>query len=103
MDNAQAQIEELKQTVALLRDRLACAEAKITDCQTSVAELEEVAKSEILKMLERVRHVDNGLSEVQQFIWPVVEKVFPKMLKSYVDVGDQFRAPKTDYRESKRD
>jgi hypothetical protein len=102
MDNASAQIEELRQEVALLRDQLACAEAKVVQCQTDVASLEDVSKSEIVKMWKRVRHMDNVVVEIQQFIWPVVDKVFPNLLKNYADVGERFRAPGTDP-EVKRD
>jgi predicted nucleic acid-binding Zn-ribbon protein len=102
MDNANAQIEQLRQEVALLRDRLACAEAKILKCQAEVASLEDVSKSEIVKMWKRVLHMDKVVVEIQQFIWPVVDKIFPKLLKDYVDVGERFRAPGTDP-EIKRD
>jgi predicted nucleic acid-binding Zn-ribbon protein len=96
MDNASAQIEQLRQEVALLRGQLVHAESKILKCQADVASLEDVSKSEIVKMWKRVRHMDSVVVEIQQFIWPVVEKVFPNLLKSYVDVGERFKAPGSD-------
>jgi hypothetical protein len=96
MDNADAQIEELKQEVALLREQLARAEVKISKCQTDVAALEEVSKSEIVKMWQRFQdladaqlndytHAANNidyiykrLREIDGCIWPVVHKIFPK-------------------------
>jgi predicted nucleic acid-binding Zn-ribbon protein len=102
MDNASAQIEQLRQEVASLRDQLAHADAKILKCETEIAALEEISKSEIVKMWKRVLHMDKVVVEIQQFIWPVVDKVFPNLLKNYVDVGERFRAPGTDP-EIKRD
>jgi hypothetical protein len=131
MDNASAQIEELRQEVALLRDQMARADARLltclvrseakilacqTDlamlkdftkretakCQTDVAALEVVAKDEIVTMWKRVRALDCAVAEIQEFIGPVVEKIFPKLLKSYVAVGEKFKASGT-YSEVKRD
>jgi predicted nucleic acid-binding Zn-ribbon protein len=102
MDNASAQIEKLSQEVALLRDQLACAEAKILKCQADVAALEVVSKDEIVTMWKRVRLLDSAVAEIQEFIGPVVEKIFPNLLKNYVAVSEKFKAAGT-YSEVKRD
>lgn len=131
MDNAEAQIKELKREVALLRKQLAqsdarmltClvrAEAKILECQTDLAvlkdstrretakcrtdlaALEDVAKREVMTMAERVRYLERGLAEIQLFIGPVVDRLFPNLLKAYVAVGERFKAAGT-YSEARRD
>ena len=96
MDKASAQIEQLRQEVALLRDRLACAEAKILKCHTDVALLEDISKNEIVKMWKRfqdladaqhndrtqaadhIGYIYKRLREIDGCLWPVVHKVFPK-------------------------
>src|ERR1700730_1875322 len=102
MDNGNAQIEKLSQEVAMLRDQLACAEAKISKCQTDVATLEEISKDEIVTMWKRVRNLDSAVAEMQLFIGPVVEKIFPNLLKNFVAVSERYKAAGT-YSEVKRD
>lgn len=131
MDNAQAQIEELKQEVALLRKQRAQSEARllaclvqanteILACQTELAMFRDEVKKENAKSSadRRKRHdivveemnalwnnshaLDSMITEIQQFLWPVVENLFPGLLTKYAAIGKRFKATGA-YSEAKRD
>jgi hypothetical protein len=111
MDNAQAQIEELKQEIASLRDQLACAEFRILNFQTDLASLEKISKSEIIKMWKRFEqltedqqnywntttgnmdYIYKRLREIDTCIWPVVYKVFPKYSADLKRIEDLIGQP----------
>lgn len=122
MDNAQAQIEELKQEVALLRKQLAqsdtrmltClvrAEAKILTCQTELAmfkdavmketaktiadraALDAVVKEEFNAVWKNSRLIEHKIVEIQQFLWPVVENIFPNLLAKCTALSKRFKEP----------
>jgi hypothetical protein len=131
MDNAQAQIEELKREVALLRRQLAQSDARLLTClvhaeakilagQTELAMFrdevkKEIAKSgadrrkrhdivveEMNKLWENSRALDGIIGEAQQFLWPVVEKLFPGLLAKHAAIGKRFKASGA-FSEAKRD
>ena len=45
-----------------------------------VTSAETTARDEIVRMYKRVRHLDLVVAEIQEFIWPIVDKVFPNLL-----------------------
>jgi hypothetical protein len=121
MENAQAQIEELRQEVALLRKRLAQSEARllaclvqanteILACQTEFAMFKDEVRKEMAKSAadRKKRHdivvegmndlwnnshaLDSMITEIQQFLWPVVENLFPGLLTKYAAIGKRFKA-----------
>jgi hypothetical protein len=131
MENEGAQIEELKQEVALLRKQLAqsdarmltClvkANAEILACQTELAMFKGATAKELACAAadRRKRHdivveemnalwnnshsLDSMITEIQQFLWPVVEKLFPGLLTKYAAIGKRFKASST-YSEARRD
>jgi len=123
MENAQAQIEELRQEVALLREQqrrmLTClvqSEAKILACQTELAmfkkastktdaeraALDATVKEEFNAVWKNSRLIEKSVGEMQSFMGPVVDKLFPNLLKHYVAIGERFKSPGT-YSEAKRD
>jgi hypothetical protein len=36
--------------------------------------------------------LDSVIGEIQQFLWPVVENIFPGLLSKYAAVGKRFKA-----------
>jgi len=90
MDTTNPQIEKLLQEIASLRNRLELAESKIQKNDAAIISLEDIAKDEIMEMYKRIKHMDIVMAEIQEFIWPVVDKVFPNLLKNYARVSEQF-------------
>jgi hypothetical protein len=129
MDNASAQIEELKQEVALLRKHLAQSDARMLTCLVrSNAEIlacqielamfrdaiakdtahaaadrrkrHDIVVEEMNALWKNNQAINDLIIEIHLFLWPVVEKVFPSLLTKYAAVGQRFKATGT-YSESK--
>jgi hypothetical protein len=121
MDNAQAQIDELKQEVALLRKQLAQSDARMLTClvhanaqnlasQTEFAmfrdknakdlasaaadrkKRHDIVVEEMNALWKNSQILDNNILEIQQFLWPIVERIFPSLLTKYAAVGKRFKA-----------
>jgi len=131
MENAEARIEQLEQEVALLRRQLAQSDARLLTClvQANAKILagqnefsmfrdevkKEFAKSnadrrkrhdivveEMNKLWDNSRALDGIIGEVQQFLWPVVDKLFPGLRAKHAAIGRRFKATSS-YSEAKRD
>jgi hypothetical protein len=130
MDNAQAQIEELQQQVTLLRKQLAQSDARmltclakananILACQTEFAmfkdaikkdttktnadraALDAVVKEEFNALWKNSRLIEHKIVEIHQFLWPVVENIFPNLLAKCTALSKRFKEPGL-YSEPKR-
>ena len=122
MDNAQAQIEKLKQEVALLRKQLAqsdarmltClvqAEAKTLACQTEFAMFKDAIKKDTAKtnadraaldatvkeefnaVWKNSRLIEHAIVDIRLFLWPIVEKIFPNLLTKCNALSKRFKEP----------
>jgi hypothetical protein len=90
---------KLAERIAAIGIRLNAIETRLNTIDHNIAQvkegvtlLETTARNEIVKMYKRARHLDLAIAEIQEFIWPVVDKVFPNLLKDYLLVGERFRA-----------
>ncbi len=125
MENAQAQNEELRQELALLRKRQAQSEARllaclvqanteILSCQTELAmfkkasakanaeraALDATVKEEFNAVWKNSRLIEHAIVDIRLFLWPVVEKIFPSLITKCNALSKRFKEPGL-YSESK--
>ena len=122
MDNAEAQIAELQQQVTLLRKELAQSEARlltclvkanaeILACQTEFAmfrgknakelasaaadrrKRHDIVVEEMNELWKNSRLIEHKVVEIQQFLWPVVENIFPNLLAKCTALSKRFKEP----------
>jgi lipoate-protein ligase A len=64
---------------------------KVSSLEKRVVELEELREHEMGEIAKRLRATFSQLAEVQEFLWPTVDKVFPSLIREYEAIGERFK------------
>ena len=79
-------IDQLIAKVAHLQSSIDRLAARLTASEEQVAHNDDIKRQEIAEVAKRLRRFDRTLAELQEFMWPVLNKLFPGLLLEYEKV-----------------
>jgi hypothetical protein len=83
-------VDQLIANVAHLQSSVDQLAARLTASEEQVAHNDKIKRKEIAEVAKRLRRFDRTLAELQEFMWPVLNKLFPSLLLEYEKVRVRF-------------
>lgn len=84
-------IDELLARMASVECKLDKMSKSLSNNEKRMTNIEYVTRLEMAEVAWRLQALGQTVTELQDFIWPITEKVFPNLLNEYDKVGRQFK------------